>query len=88
MRVLLSRYNDGGPAAVAHSNRGRIAENRRLLTREQEAELRDWMDQERPSKVELAAWIAERCGKTPDSTSLWIYRRGYESHSREGRKAG
>lgn len=87
VRALLRRYNEGGPAAVAHGNRGRIAENRRLLTREQEAELRAWMAQGRPSNVELASWIAERCGKTPDSTSLWIYRRGCESHSREGRKS-
>ena len=88
VRALLRRYNEGGPGAVAHGNLGRVAENRRLLTRDQEAELRVWMAKGRPSNVELAAWIAERCGKTPDSTSLWIYRRGCASHSKEGRRAG
>lgn len=88
VRALLRRYNEGGPGAVAHGNLGRVAENRRLLTRDQEAELRVWMAQGRVSNAKLRAWMAERCGREPDATSLWIYRRGCGSHSRLGRKAG
>lgn len=87
VRALLRRYNADGPSAMSHGNRGRVVQERRLLTGEQEAELRGWLAQERPSNAELSAWIAERCGRVPDATTLWIYRRGCESHSRVGRKA-
>lgn len=87
VRNVVRRYNEGGPEAMADPRQGRPLMKKRLLTLEQEAELQAWMAQGRPSNAELAAWMAERCGKTPDATSLWIYRRGCESHSREGRKA-
>ena len=87
VRALLRRYNADGPPAMAHGNRGRVVQERRLLTGEQEAELRGWLAQDRPSNAELSAWIAERCGRVPDATTLWIYRRGCESHSRAGRRA-
>lgn len=84
----MRRYNERGSAAVRHGMEGKVLASRHLLTAEQEVELRACMGQRRVSNAELAAWMAERCGHTPDSTSLWIYRRGCESHSREGRKAG
>lgn len=35
---------------------------------------------------ELADWIEARCGRRPDATTLWNYRRGVVSHSLEGRR--
>ena len=76
VRALLRRYNEGGPGAVAHGNLGRVAENRRLLTREQEAELRAWMPGWPRGGLATSNWrpgspsgagrrrIPHRCGST------------------------
>lgn len=87
VRNVVRRYNDGGAEAMADPRQGRPLVKRRLLTPEQEADLRAWLARERPSNAELRAWMAERCGREPDATSLWMYRRGCGSHSREGRRA-
>ncbi|WP_146009606.1 hypothetical protein [Deinococcus planocerae] len=42
-RALVRRYNEVDPDAVAHGNQGRVTENHRLLTREQEAALQAWL---------------------------------------------
>lgn len=73
VRNVVGRYNEGGPEVMADPRQGRPLLKRRLLNPQQEAELR--------------AWMAERCGHKPDATSVWIYRRGCESHSRTGRRA-
>ncbi|AFD27802.1 hypothetical protein DGo_PC0010 (plasmid) [Deinococcus gobiensis I-0] len=88
VRALLRRYNDLGPGAMVRANRGRAEPGRRLLQPEQEAELQAWLAQGRVSNAELADWMEARCGRRPNATSLWTYRRGCGVHSREGRRVG
>lgn len=88
VHLTVKRYNTGGPEAVDDPRRGRPNRLKRLLTEEQERDLRHLIDSS-PARLDnerLAAWFMERIGKRPDSTTLWIYRRGVE-HSREGRRA-
>ena len=84
---LVTRYNQGGPGCIGNWWRGKTNLNRRLLTPAQEAELRAWLSQGTMSNMAMADWVEARTGQRPDRSTLWMYRRGVESHTTEGRKA-
>lgn len=83
----VSVYNESGPDALRHHQRGRPNPRKRLLTAEQEADLHAEMQRVPMTYEEMADWVECRVGKRPCASTMWIYRRGVENHSREGRRA-
>lgn len=73
----VSRYNAQGPGALENARRGKEFRQKRLLTVEQEQELRTLIDTslEPLSNAQLADWFEARIGKRPDRSTLWMYRR-------------
>lgn len=88
VRSTVTRYNKGGPEDMGDPRRGKKNLKRRLLTPELEEELRLALSQGYMTNVEMADWVEARIGKRPDESTLWMYRRGVDFHSLEGRKAG
>lgn len=89
----VARYNAEGPDAIRDPRQGRVNRKKRLLSEEQEQELRAYLRacekaENPPSNEALADWFEARVGVRPDSTTLWIYRRGMKDHSVKGRRAG
>ncbi|GMA15875.1 hypothetical protein GCM10025871_22060 [Deinococcus metallilatus] len=87
VRRTVTRYNAQGPEGIREVKRGRPSPRKRLLTAEQEEELRLALTTTPMSYAEMADWVEARVGRRPNTTTLWIYRRGVDSHSREGRRA-
>ena len=83
----VTRYNRDGPQAIDNPQRNRNNLRRRLLSPAQEEELRQLQPIGRLSNVQMADWMEERTGKRPSASTIWMYRRGLESHSTEGRRA-
>ncbi|PNY82749.1 hypothetical protein [Deinococcus koreensis] len=84
---LMRAYNTRGVAGVLNSRRGRVVVRRRLLTLAQGAELQQTLEAAQMTNGQLADWIEARCGRRPDATMLWSYRRRVPNHSQEGRRA-
>jgi len=81
----VTRYNEGGAASMGNWRRGKKDLRSRLLTSEQEAELRRALAAEPMTNAQMAAWVEARTGRRPDRGTLWMYRRGVESHGNQGR---
>lgn len=84
----VKRFNAAGPDALILPTRGRSNRKKRLLTAEQEQELQAWLGAGlRKSNEEMRDWFEQRTRRRPDSTTLWMYRRGISDHSSKGRKS-
>lgn len=84
VRRTVARYNAQGPAGIRDLKRGQPNRKKRLLTAEQENELQLVLPM---SYAEMADWVEARTGTHPNPTTLWMYRRKLDSHSRGGRRA-
>lgn len=84
----VTRYNAHGPDSMGNSRLGTTNPKRRLLTPAQEAELRARLTQGPMTNAEMADWMEARTGTKPNRSTLWMYRRGVDSHSLDGRRAG
>lgn len=84
----VNRYNLYGPDWMNDANRARSFGRRRLLDEAQELELQTYIAASpgKPSNAELQDWCEARIGHRPDSSTLWMYRRGV-AHTRLGRRA-
>ncbi|BDP41224.1 hypothetical protein DAETH_11930 [Deinococcus aetherius] len=85
---VVRRYNQGGLESIENWWRGKKNPRRRLLTPEQEEELRRVLARGYMTNAEMADWVEARTGTRPDRSTLWMYRRGVNYHTMEGRRAG
>ncbi len=93
VRTLIHRYNRQGPAAIGdrrHANPGQ----RGLLSKEQQAELAQVLDQPSPegglwSGPQVAGWMSQRLGRTVWPQQGWVYLRrlGFTPHRPRPRHA-
>lgn len=84
----VTRYNAHGPAAMRGARQGQVNLGGRVLTPELEQDLRAALEVTPMTYAQMADWVEERTGHRPAPSTLWMYKRGVESHSREGRRAG
>lgn len=83
----VTRYNAQGPESMGSSRQGTTNLKRRLLTPQQEAALKRRLARAPMTNAEMADWVEARTGRRPDRSTLWMYRRGVDSHSMKGRRA-
>lgn len=57
------------------------------MTTQQEADLRAAMQRSPMTYEQMADWVENLIGRRPSKSTLWMYKRGLESHSREGRRS-
>ena len=84
---VVGAYNVGGPQALRDPRIGRVNHRNRVLTAEQETDLKILLAATREgaahlSNADLADWMEERCGRRPAESTLRMYRQEREIHLR------